>query len=221
MQELQVSDIIELFINKIKWLCVGLVCGALLLSAYTLLFVDSRYTASISLYVQNTENNSGVATSTNLSASQMLTNTYVVILQDAETLERAAKNMTVSASAAQLARSLSISTSEDTAIITVTAKTGDPLLSQAMCQAMASVAPEMLREVIGAGLVKTLGDVSPAVEIAPNYVGNGIAGAVGGMLVAAVILLVLFMSDTTVRNKEDLQRVTKLPVLGEIPMLGL
>ena len=221
MQDFHANDIIELFINKMKWLWIGLVCGALLLSAYTLLFVKSQYTASIGLYVQNTEDNNGVATSTNLSASQMLTNSYAVILRDVETLERAMKNMTVPASLYDLAKGLSIKTSEDTAIITVTAKTEDPLLSQAMCQALASVAPEMLSEVVGAGKVKALGDVSPSVEIAPNYVRNGLLGALGGLLLTAGIIFLIFLTDTTVKNKEDLQRVTDLPVLGEIPTLGL
>ena len=54
MQNITLSDIASLFIRQLKWLLIGLVVGALLLSMYTVLLVDDRYTSSVSLYVKNT-----------------------------------------------------------------------------------------------------------------------------------------------------------------------
>ena len=158
MQNITLSDIASLFIRQLKWLLIGLVVGALLLSMYTVLLVEDRYTSSVSLYVKNTEDTKdGVATANNLYAARMLTNSYVLILQDPETLQKMAKRMTVSASVLDIYNALKINTAEDTAIINVSATTNDAILSQAICQALCDVAPEMLSSIVGAGAVRTLG----------------------------------------------------------------
>lgn len=219
MQNLTLDTVLDLFLSKLKWLLLGLVCGTLLLASYTVLFVEDTYEASVSLYVQNTKEEVGAATTNNLYASRMLTNSYVVILCDIETLEKAAERITEEATLADIARSLSVKASEDSAIITVTAKTNDAVLSQAICQAIANVAPDMLPRMVGAGVIKSLGDVPPAVKTGPNIVMNCILGGVGGLLLVAAVVLVMYLLDLAVKNKEELMSLTNLPVLGEIPSL--
>ena len=220
VQNITLSEIVSLFIRQLKWLLIGLVVGALLLSMYTVLLVDDRYTSSISLYVKNTEDTKdGVATTNNLHAARMLTNSYVLILQDPETLQKMAKRMTVSASVLDIYNALKINTAEDTAIINVSATTNDAILSQAICQALCDVAPEMLSSIVGAGAVRTLGTVPAAVKTGPNALKNGLLGGVAGLLLAAAVVFVVYLCDTTVKSKEELQRMTDLPILGEIPSL--
>lgn len=220
VQNITLSEIASLFIRQLKWLLIGLVVGALLLSMYTVLLVDDRYTSSISLYVKNTEDTKdGVATTNNLHAARMLTNSYVLILQDPETLQKMAKRMTVSASVLDIYNALKINTAEDTAIINVSATTNDAILSQAICQALCDVAPEMLSSIVGAGAVRTLGTVPAAVKTGPNALKNGLLGGVAGLLLAAAVVFVIYLCDTTVKSKEELQRMTDLPILGEIPSL--
>lgn len=220
MQNITLSEIASLFIRQLKWLLIGLVVGALLLSVYTVLLVDDRYTSSVSLYVKNTEDTKdGVATTNNLYAARMLTNSYVLILQDPETLQKMAKRMTVSASVLDIYNALKINTAEDTAIINVSATTNDAILSQAICQALCDVAPEMLSSIVGAGAVRTLGTVPAAVKTGPNALKNGLLGGVAGLLLAAAVVFVVYLCDTTVKSKEELQRMTDLPILGEIPSL--
>lgn len=220
VQNITLSEIASLFIRQLKWLLIGLVVGALLLSMYTVLLVDDRYTSSVSLYVKNTEDTKdGVATTNNLHAARMLTNSYVLILQDPETLQKMAKRMTVSASVLDIYNALKINTAEDTAIINVSATTNDAILSQAICQALCDVAPEMLSSIVGAGAVRTLGTVPAAVKTGPNALKNGLLGGVAGLLLAAAVVFVIYLCDTTVKSKEELQRMTDLPILGEIPSL--
>ena len=220
VQNITLSEMVSLFIRQLKWLLIGLVVGALLLSMYTVLLVDDRYTSSVSLYVKNTEDTKdGVATTNNLHAARMLTNSYVLILQDPETLQKMAKRMTVSASVLDIYNALKINTAEDTAIINVSATTNDAILSQAICQALCDVAPEMLSSIVGAGAVRTLGTVPAAVKTGPNALKNGLLGGVAGLLLAAAVVFVIYLCDTTVKSKEELQRMTDLPILGEIPSL--
>lgn len=221
MQNVTLHAILELVLYRLKWLLLGLVCGALVFSAYTVLFVEDAYTASISLYVQDTEDETGSGTQTSLYASRMLTNSCAVILQDAETVKMAAENMTVPASLSQISQALSVTASKDSAIITIQAVTGDAVLSQSICQAMCDVAPEMLYDIVGNGVVSALGDVPPAEKTGPDIVRNALVGSALGFILAAAIVFVIHLTDTTVKHKEDVRRMTDLPVLGEIPTLTM
>ena len=81
MQNFTLSDLLELAVARLKWLIIGLLCGAVIASGYTAFFTDDQYTASISLYVENVESEGEYATGSNLSAAKMLTNSYVIILK--------------------------------------------------------------------------------------------------------------------------------------------
>lgn len=218
MQNISLNSLLELFVFRLKWLILGLVCGAILLGSYTAFFVKEEYTATISMYVK-AEEDQGVTTS-KLHASRMLTNSCAVFLKDAEALKLAAEQMTEpAATMGQISRALSISPSEDSAVITIRAITSDAVLSQAICQAVADIAPEMLHRIVGKGTITALGDVPPAVKTGPHLVRNIVIGGAGGLLLAAVVVFILDLADTTIRRKEDLLRVTELPLLGEIPAL--
>lgn len=218
MQKVTLNDLRRLFLDKWKWLLAGLAAGALLLSLYALLFVGNQYTAEISLYVQNVESD-GVATSNNLTASRMLTNTYVVILQDERTLETVAQNMAEPVTVGQLKSALTIAPSTNTAMITVSATTNDPDVSRSMCQAMCTVAPGILYQVVRAGTVTPLGEVPPAVKTGPHIGRSALLGAIIGLLVMGAAAFIAYIADNTIKNKEDLQAATDLPLLGEIPTL--
>ena len=219
MQNLSLDAILDLMLSKLKWLLLGLVCGTLLLATYTVLFVDDTYQASVSLYVQNTKEEQNAATTNNLYAARMLANSYVVVLHDASSLEAVTERVAVPTTLGEVAGSLSVRASEDSAILTVTARTNDAVLAQAICQAVSDVAPRLLPEAVGAGVVKTLGEVPPAVKTGPNIVANCVLGGIGGMLLVAAAVFITYLFDLAVKSKEELIQLTDLPVLGEIPSL--
>lgn len=219
MQNLSLDAILDLMLSKLKWLLLGLICGTLLLASYTVLFVEDTYQASVSLYVQNTKQEQNASSANNLYAAQMLANSYVVVFYDVSTMQEIAKEVSVPVTLSEVAGALSVKASEDSAILNVTAKTNDAVLAQAICQAVSDVAPKLLPRAIGAGVVKTLGDVPPAVKVGPNIALNSVLGGIGGLLVVAAGVFISYLLDLAVKSKEELIRLTDLPVLGEIPSL--
>ncbi len=219
MQKIAVKDLIKIFLAKWKWLLIGALVGALVLSLYAVFVTGEQYTAEISLYVQNVESG-GVATSNNLAASQILTNTYVVILEDADTMEKVVQNLQEPMTVGQMRTAVSVTASDDTAIIKVSATTDDPKLSRKICQTMCTVAPGILREVVNSGTVTALGEVPPAIKTGPRVVRNALFGVIGGLFLAMAAAYIAYISDTTVKSREDLQEMTGVPLLGEIPSLG-
>ncbi len=218
MQKFALKELMRIFLAKWKWLLAGLLIGALLLSLYAVFVVGDRYTAEVTLYVQNMDSG-GVATYNNLAASYILTNTYVAILEDADALEKVADSMSEPISVGQVRSAVSITASANTSMITASATTGDPVLSRNLCRAMSRIAPTVLHDVVSSAKVTTLGEVPTAVKTGPHIVRNAVYGAAGGLLIALVAVYIARLSDTTINNREDLKEATDIPLLGEIPTL--
>ncbi len=219
MKDVTMDKLVEILLAKWKWWVAGLLCGCVAAYAFTSLFMEPVYTSSVALYVQNTTENQEAATTNNLYASRMLTNSYAVILQDAKTLKLAAAATDGAVTAQDIAGALSVKTSEDSAIITVSATTQSKKQSEAICAGFAQMAPTYLPEISGAGTVKCLGGVSSAVQTGPHTTRNILIGGVLGAVLMGLLVLARFLWDTTIKVKEDFTDITDIPVLGEIPSL--
>ena len=218
MQKITVKSLTRIFLAKWKWLLTGILIGGLLFSLYAVFVTGEKYTATVSMYVQN-EESGGVATSNNLAASYILTNTYVVILEDADTLEKVAESMSEPTTVGQVRQAVSVTASPNTAMITVSATTGDPELSRSMCRAVCRIAPTVLRGVVSSGTVTAIGEVPAAVKTGPHIVQAAAYGVGLGLLRAMVAAYFSHISDTTIKGREELQEITEMPLLGEIPRL--
>ncbi|MBQ5840965.1 MAG: hypothetical protein IIW40_03310, partial [Clostridia bacterium] len=65
MQELDIRTALMVLFEKLKWICVAAIVGAVLLGSYTKFMVADSYQSSCSFYVMNiskAENNQSIST---------------------------------------------------------------------------------------------------------------------------------------------------------------
>lgn len=218
---IDVKSILRVFIKGAKVLIAFTLIGLLIMFLISKFVITPKYTSNVSLYVSSTSENANNALNTNdITASQKLIDTYIVILQQREAVKQVAEEvaLTMPCTIKQVQEAISMSAKSNTWVLQISAVTDDPNLSAAICNAMARVAPEILTDVVGAGSAKSIGTAVPsATPSSPNIVTNSIFGALMGFVLATVILLVRYMTDTTVKSEEDLKNRYNVPILGEIP----
>ena len=59
----------------------------------------------------------------------------------------------------------------------------------------------------------------PKAPTSPDVARNTAVGALLGLVIAAMIVILLAMIDTTIRSEEDLIDAFEIPILGVIPKL--
>lgn len=238
-------DLRELFfilLRGAKWIILAAVLGTFIAFAITWWKIPPKYTSSISLYVHNTAESTQVTGALNfadLTASQQLVNTYIVILQNDEVLEQVSDRLMEEYTQESLGAILPLSTQSDgskilmpgtlrgvitmsavneTEVLRIEAETKNPELSAAICTIMAEVAPETLQRVVKAGSVEVIGRAKPAIlPSSPNLIVNMVIGFIVGGVLSVIAILLVNMMDNTVTNEEDLKKHFTIPVLGEIP----
>lgn len=220
MQEMDLRLLVGVLMSRIKWIIASIAIGVVLFAMYAFLFVPEEYTSSALLYVRNmaTDTQANSATASNLSASEYLANNYAQVMKTEKVVNHALAQLNGQVSAAQMRGMVSSSLIPDTALLKVSASYEDAEIARLACDAMAKSLSEMFPTVTGeVSSAKVVEDASNAVKTAPNVVRSALLGALVGLVLSVVVILLREFLDNTIRDKETLQIQFNVPVLGEIP----
>lgn len=238
--EIDIISILRVLWKNMKWLIFGLLVGAVALFVVTKFFMTPKYTASVSLYVNNnTETSASAPININdINASQKLVSTYVVILEHDEVLQQVADKLMDEYTDAELEeyigltevngqkvlktdtlrKVLTMGAVNNTEVLDIKAETGNPVFSARICNLIAEIAPEVLQRVIKAGSVEVIGEATPVFEkSSPSTRNNVIIGALVGLIICVAAVIIRFLLDNTIKGEEDIKARFDVPILGEIP----
>lgn len=219
-KELSISELLEiLWSRKLLIILLALICGgAMFASAY---FSVPTYKSSGVLYVSNMlideEEQSTSVKSTNIQASRLLVTTYMEILKTDDFLSLVGEELGGKYSTAQLKSMISMSSINETELLSVSVVSTDPQDSCDIVSAVLNNAPETLLRIFESGSVKTVNH--PKVSTSPigkGTVNKTLIGTVGGAILGCVLAIALRFFDNRVRKASDLTERYDLSVLGEI-----
>lgn len=222
--EIDLRKIFLMLKKRIVFIILGTLITAVLSGCITEFFITPTYTASCTLYVYS--NTDRVSTDSSIAqgeitASQQLVNTYIVVLESDFVLEEVAQNLNLELTASQLRSMISCSPINETEIFKVTVSNESPALAADIANAIADVAPDAIVDTIKAGGVSVIDYAKvPSSPSSPNFKLNILIGALVGFAVSFVIFFIREIFDTTVNDQSDLEReFNNIPVIGTIPRL--
>ena len=185
-------------------------------------FVTPKYSATASLYVYNEANKSNGVTYSDLTTSQELVQTYIVVLKSNTVLNEVSKEIGGTYTADQIRDMLSASAIDNTEAFDVTITCANPEDAKKIANTIADVAPTEIIRVVKAGSVEVIDyAMTPAKPSSPNVPRNTAIGALAGLILAVIIAIVASMFDTVVRSEEDLTALFALPIIGSIPTIDI
>ena len=193
---------------------------AVAMGIYSFVFMGNVYTASTSMYVLARQDDATVSTSlsTDLSASQMISNDVSTLLTSDRVLEETAADLGM-----EDLDSYDVSvTSETTSRVIGLSVTGpDPETAAAIANNMMENVSAIAREVMSIESVNPIDDAQvPEEPSGPNRLLYVAVALMGGLFVAVAIVVIEDMLNTKVRSHEDVEELLGIPVVGRIPAMG-
>lgn len=194
------------------------VCAGLTLVS-TLLLVTPKYQASTKLYVNNRASDSGSITSSDISTSRNLVDTYIIILNTPETLNAVIDYAGVDRDYEALSRMISASAVDNTEIFQVTVTGTDPEELLRIAQAIAHILPLQIADTIESSTsVKVVqAPLLPTAPSSPSYALSALVGLLAGGALAVAVIVIRALVDTTIRTEEDIAQLCHHPILAAIP----
>ncbi len=188
---------------------------------YTDRYVTPVYTASVSMFIQNTINNDGNISSGDLNSSQALAGTLSVLLESNRVMEKVVQNLDdTEMSPSRLASMVSTSVVDATGILNIYVQSTDPYLAQKAANTIGYVAPQELMKFLKAGSIELLDQAAlPFYPSYPDVRQNTILAAVTGFVVASILVMLIELFDTRIKSENDIKQITDIYVIGVIPII--
>lgn len=221
---IDVSHILKSLWRRV-WL-IGL-CGLLVaiigfsIAAFA---IAPTYSSYVKLYVNNSSFSLGSTSfsisSSELTAAQSLVRTYGDILISRSTLERVIEKADVNYTWKELSKMITCEPSNNTEIMRVTVTCEDPYEASKIANTIAEVLPVRISEIIEGASMEVVDTAIPDHEkVAPSITQYTAIGLVLGILISAIALFVLALTDDTIHDEEYVLRTYNYPILGKVPDL--
>ena len=221
MEELDLKELISMFLEKKLLIILVVVIFALMGAIYTLKFVTPIYQSTTSLVLaqiggDNSEESNSI-TSSDIALNSNLIDNYRVIAKSKSVAQEVIDNLNLDTTVEILRNRISVTTESDSEVIKITVADEDPELACKITTEVAEIFMGKVQTIYKVNNITVLDkaemETTPSnINLTKNIV---IFAFVGGILIAGYILLIN-MLDTTVKTDTDIEKALDIPVLASI-----
>ena len=192
---------------------------------YTTRWVPKMYRTSVTFYaIGNTDRTEeGSITTGEITINRQLAYTYSYIFRTNTVFKAAAERLSEDGFriSFQTIKGMTTVATTNTEIFTATFSSSDKEHLKLIADTVADVGVDRIADIVGSGGAKILDYAEePTEPYSPDVRGNTITGIALGFLLAAAIVVIRALTDTTIWSEEDLTKQYSVPVLGSIPQLA-
>lgn len=190
--------------------------------AYATLFITPLYSATATVFIQNSNEEKETIYTTDISAANYLAKTCALIFKDNHMMTQVKESLDLNYSLKYLASLISITNENNTQVLKITVTCANPKEAADIANKIVEYAPEEFKNIIATGNVKPIDEATvPTSPSSPNVKKYTVFGLGIGAFIGILLSVFLEMLDTTVKPNEDLFVMYAIPVFAEIPDFDL
>lgn len=214
-------DLLELFhVLWSKALVILLSAAAVGLAAMlvTQVFLTPQYQSTTKMYILTQQNNDTV-TSSDLQASEQLTQDCAEMIQSRQVAESVISQLGLDLTAGGLLEKVTVTTSADTRIVTIDVQDEDPYLARDIANALRRIAADTIQDVMNIEAANVFEEANiPEEPVSPSEIKNTLIGVFFGFVIALAAVIISYLTNDTIRTSEEVERYLHLSTLGIIPL---
>ena len=220
MEEINIKELLTYIKEKLWIVGIVLVLSITTSIIYTQVIKKPIYKSSTTYVLISDSSNEGITT-TEVTLNEKLIATYKEIIKSRNILEKVIKKLELDMTTQELAKNISVEQVSTSSMIKITVSNNDPNTAQKIAE---TIGYEFSKEIESLYKISNLGLVDKA--LVPSVASNSsnakemimING--GALALSVMIIFMLFYFDNTVKDSEQVQEKTNLPVLGSVPLVS-
>lgn len=219
---LTVKDVFLTLWHSIWVIVFSSVLGVILFYTGTRMFIEPEYTATAKMYVYVDKVDGFTISSSDLSVSKSLVDTYLIIVESAPVLEEVADILDdkyVGLTAKNVEAMVFGNAINETEAFYISATSTDRQLATDIVNTIIEIAPNEIIRVVKAGSVETIEPAKLPAEDDYDWpiVTYSIIGLLLGFALSSAAILISNAMDGTVYGRKEILNEFNLPILGAIP----
>ena len=191
---------------------------------YSIGSVVPEYTAFTKLVLAGqssdaTGNTTEAITTTDLTINSKLVGTYSELVTSNDVVRQVITNTGINISEEALKSSIEVSSVEDTDVIKISVTNQNPTYATKLTNETAKAFMEKVAEIYNINNVHVVDEAEePQSPSNVNHLKDVIIFTFIGVVVAVAYVLIANMLDNTIKTREEVERLYKVPVIAEIPL---
>ena len=215
--EIDLGEVFHLVISKLGVIILsGFLLGVLSIIG-TMLFITPKYESTTKIMVLNKQDNNTL-TSADMQTSTQLTKDYAELIQSRTVLEGVIAQLNLDMTYKEMLNKVSVETSSDSRIVSISVTDEDPYTASEIANAVRDMAAEHIQSVMDIEAVNVVDTANiPNEKASPSLAKNGVIGGLLGVIIAMAAVIIIYLTNDTIKVEEDVERYLGLSVLGSIP----
>ena len=224
MEELDLKELFEMFWNKKIKIILIVAIFAVIGVIYSIGFVVPEYTAFTKLVLAGqssdaTGNTTEAITTTDLTINSKLVGTYSELVTSNDVVRQVITNTGIGISENALKNSIEVSSVEDTDVIRISVTNENPTYATKLANETAKAFMEKVAEIYNINNVHVVDEAEePQSPSNVNHLKDVVIFTFIGVVIAVGYVLIANMLDNTIKTREEVERLYKVPVIAEIPL---
>lgn len=201
---------------KTKWLtCIlGLLLGAVLALGYSIFLVNPEYQSTAMVYLRG--NGSSSISIQDLQVGTQLTKDYEIIFKSRPVLESTIDELNLDMSTKELSNLISITNTEDTRILSITATADTPELAKDIANSIMDNGVQKVSEIDAQQPYVVETAIENAARVGMSRSRMTILGAVAGLVITLGYIFLRFVLSDNITSADDLENTLNVPVLAVV-----
>lgn len=212
-------DLGELFfVLRRKWLLLitCAIAGAAIALAYTLFLIQPIYTSSSMIYIFS--KSTTITSTLDLQIGKQLSVDFEILGKSRPVIEKVISDLGLDTTYEKLLNTVTVENPTDSRIIKITVENTDPQLACDIANSLADNLSSRVAEVIDTDKPSSVESAVPAIlPSSPSKFRNTALGGVLGLLLATTIVLILYYSDMSIKDEDDVRKYLGMSTLASIP----
>lgn len=219
--EIDLMEIAGVILSKLWIIILSGITAALVFIVVTMLFITPQYESTTKMYVLSKQDNNTL-TSSDMQTSLSLTKDYAELITSRTVTEGVIAQLNLDMTDKELLNKISVGTSSDTRILSIAVTDEDPYQACQIANAVRDVAANHIQNVMNIDAVNVVETANiPNEKASPSLSKNGIIGGLLGVILATAIILIVYLTNDTIKSQEDVEKYLQLSVLGTIPLMEM
>ncbi|MCI8527929.1 MAG: protein-tyrosine kinase [Lachnospiraceae bacterium] len=221
------NDVIEIDLGEVVglllyWWWLIALCGVLTAAVgfgVSKFVITPQYESTTKVYILNA-NEGGTLTYSDVQLGSQLTKDYAQLITGRYVLEKVIQTCGLEESYGSLSRRVAVQALTDTRIIAITVTDEDPVMAQLLADEIRKEAAEHIKNVMDIQAVNVVETANLAESPAsPSVMKWTAMGALVGFFICAMILVIRFLVDDTIKTGDDVEKYLGLSTLAMIPII--
>ena len=204
-------------LKKNLWVLIGLPILFLIISAIiTFLLMTPKYQATTQILVNPKQTNDNMLQQ-NVQGTLQQVNTYAEIVTSPRILDKSAKKLDKKYTTEELEEKVNVESSAESQVIKVHVTDKDKGESEKIANTIAKTYRDEMPDIMNVDNVTILSDADNTAEkVSPKSVLNLVVALFLGLIIALLYIFIKELTDTRIKDEQDIEEHLKLPVLGTI-----